>query len=102
MFKLLLKSLYDFLFDSRVENKKVLVGKCTNGHFYKIDYGFCKYCKPVNKTKEVFVNPVVDFKPKSKKDELLESLAYLKDKPNKSKQDKDSIYTLEMVLKNMK
>jgi hypothetical protein len=40
-------------------------------------------------------------KPKSKKDELIESLNYLKSKPNKTKQDRESIYTLEVVLKNM-
>jgi hypothetical protein len=102
MLKLLLKSLYDFLFNSKDENEKIIIGKCTNGHLYKVNYGFCKYCKPVNKTKEVVVSPVVDFKPKSKKDELVESLNYLKNKSNKTKQDKESIYTLEMVLKNMK
>lgn len=47
--------------------------------------------------------PVIDT-PKviSKKDELLSSLAYLKSKKNPTKQEKDSIYTIEMVLKNMK
>lgn len=39
--------------------------------------------------------------PKSKKEELLQSLEYLKSKPHKTKQDKESIYTLEVVLKNM-
>ena len=39
---------------------------------------------------------------KSKKDELIESLEYLKNKKVKSKQDKESIYSLEMVLKNMR
>ena len=39
--------------------------------------------------------------PKSKRDELLESLNYLKSKKVKTKQDKESIYTLEMILKNM-
>ena len=39
---------------------------------------------------------------KNKKDELLESLNYLKSKKVKTKQDKESIYSLEMVLKNMK
>ena len=39
--------------------------------------------------------------PKSKKDELLESLKYLKSKEVKTKQDKESIYTLEVILKNM-
>jgi hypothetical protein len=38
---------------------------------------------------------------KSKKGEILESLNYLKSKKVKTKQDKDSIYSLEMVLKNM-
>ena len=39
---------------------------------------------------------------KSKKNEVILSLEYLKNKPVKTKQDKDSIYSLEMVLKNMK
>jgi hypothetical protein len=39
--------------------------------------------------------------PKSKRDDLLESLNYLKSKKVKTKQDKESIYTLEMILKNM-
>jgi hypothetical protein len=39
---------------------------------------------------------------KSKKDDVLESLNYLKSKKVKSKQDHESIYSLEMVLKNMK
>ena len=47
----------------------------------------------VNKEKKVH--------PKSKKDELLESLNYLKSKEFKTKQDKESIYTLEVILKNM-
>ena len=41
-------------------------------------------------------------KTKSKKDELMESLSYLKGKKVKTKQDKESIYTLEMILRNMK
>jgi hypothetical protein len=36
-----------------------------------------------------------------KKQEIVASLNYLKNKPIKSKQDKESIYSLEMVLKNM-
>lgn len=38
----------------------------------------------------------------SKNEELISSLNYLKSKKIKTKQDKDSIYTLEMILKNMK
>ena len=44
---------------------------------------------------------VIESKPKSKKDNLVESLIYLKLKPYKTKQDRESIYTLEMILKNM-
>lgn len=40
-------------------------------------------------------------KPKNKKDEIIDSLNYLRSKQTKTKQDKDSIYTLEMILKSM-
>lgn len=40
-------------------------------------------------------------KPKDKKIEIIDSLNYLKSKTNKTKQDKESIYTLEMILKNI-
>ena len=48
----------------------------------------------------IFVSTVSNTK--SKKDEVIESLSYLKNKSNKTKQDRESIYSLEMVLKNMK
>ena len=38
----------------------------------------------------------------NKKEELMVALSYLKSKKVKTKQDKESIYSLEMVLKNMK
>ena len=38
----------------------------------------------------------------NKKQEVIDSLKYLKDKPSKTKKDHESIYALEMVLKNMK
>jgi len=44
----------------------------------------------------------IEPKPKSKKDEVMESLSYLRNKPNPTKQDKESIYMLEMVLINLK
>jgi hypothetical protein len=100
MIKLILKNLYSFVLESENEKQEKLIGKCVNGHFYKLNYGFCKYCN--SKTKEVFIQPVVESKVKSKKDELMESLNYLKSKSKRTKQDNESIYTLEMVLKNMK
>jgi hypothetical protein len=38
----------------------------------------------------------------NKKQEIVDSLNYLKNKQVKTKQDKESIYSLEMILKNMK
>ena len=52
---------------------------------------------------EPIARPVVN-EPKhstNNKQQLIESLSYLKSKKVKTKQYKDSIYTLEMVLKNM-
>jgi hypothetical protein len=62
--------------------------------------------KPVVKKDKPFITgttnkPIVEVKSPSKRDELLESLTYLKSKKVKTKQDKDSIGVLEAVLKNM-
>lgn len=57
--------------------------------------------KPVTSTQKSSHVPQKKSQPKSKRDEILESLKYLKSKENKTKQDKESIYTLEMILKNM-
>jgi hypothetical protein len=51
---------------------------------------------------DVFVDTVKVSKPKSKRDELLEGLNYLKSKEIKTVKDKESIYTLELLLKGMK
>ncbi len=48
------------------------------------------------------VESVIVSKPKSKKDELLEGLNYLKSKEVKTIKDKESIYTLELLLRGMK
>jgi len=48
------------------------------------------------------IDDVVITKPKTKRDEVIESLNYLKSKEFKTKQDRESIYTLEMVLKSMR
>jgi hypothetical protein len=69
MIKLILKNLYSFVLESENEKQEKLIGKCVNGHFYKLNYGFCKYCNSKTKTKEVFIQPVVESKVKSKKDE---------------------------------
>ena len=51
---------------------------------------------------QIFEVEDVVTKPKCKKDEIIQSLDYLKSKDIKTKQDRDSIYTLEMILKNMR
>ena len=65
-----------------------------------------KFCEDILKNKSnqdlKESNIVVEDIPQnSKKQELIDSLNYLKSKSVKSKQDKESIYSLEMVLKNM-
>jgi hypothetical protein len=52
--------------------------------------------------KEPINVPNSPLKPMDKKQEMIESLEYLKAKSVKSKQDKESISMLEAVLKNMK
>jgi hypothetical protein len=58
--------------------------------------------KPVINQSESNMSVVSVQNTKSKKDEILDSLNYLKNKKVKTKQDKESIYSLEMVLNNMK
>jgi hypothetical protein len=52
--------------------------------------------------KQPIVVPNSPLKPMDKKQEMIESLEYLKAKSVKSKQDKESISMLEAVLKNIK
>ena len=58
--------------------------------------------KPMEVIKKPINVPNSPLKPMDKKQELIESLNYLKSKSVKSKQDKISIDMLESVLKNMK
>ena len=63
------------------------------------------YQSKSNETVVIINNGVSEFtehgKIKSKKQEIMDTIIYLKSKPNKSKKEKESLYTLEMVLKNM-
>ena len=58
--------------------------------------------KPIEVIKQPIKVPNSPLKPMDKKQEMIESLEYLKKKPAKTKQDKISIEMLEAVLKNMK
>jgi hypothetical protein len=58
--------------------------------------------KPMEVVKKPINVPNSPLKPTDKKQEMIESLEYLKKKPVKSKQDKISIDMLESILKNMK
>jgi hypothetical protein len=67
---------------------------------------FCKELNEPKKPSESIIGTTTKRfveikKPSTKKDELIESLSYLKNKSSKTKQDKDSIGVLEAVLKNM-
>ena len=68
--------------------------RCDSGHFYSKNVASCPYCP-----NDIVITPT---KQNNKKKEIEDSLGYLKNKCNKSKQDRESIYSLEMVLKNMK
>jgi hypothetical protein len=74
-----------------------LMSKDTNTAMKVYEFLFSN--KTENEKKEVLVKN--GEKSKTKKDDLMESLSYLKSKKVKTKQDKESIYTLEMILKNM-
>jgi hypothetical protein len=101
--------------------------KCDNGHFYRKEEAGCMYCYPIFKIatkcsnghlirkgttncpecncgneKTVVTYETVNSKPVNKKQEIMDSLCYLKSKEKKTNQDKESIYTLEMILRNMK
>jgi hypothetical protein len=58
--------------------------------------------KPMEVVKKPLNVPNSPLKPMDKKQEMIESLEYLKKKPAKTKQDKISIDMLESILKNMK
>jgi len=58
--------------------------------------------KPLEVVKKQINVPNSPLKPVDKKQEMIESLEYLKSKSVKSKQDKISIDMLESILKNMK
>ena len=75
-------------------NPKYKFIKCERGHFYKVDSYVCVYC-----SKETTIDVLGEYK-SDKHKEIVESLNYLKSKQIKTKQDKESIHTLEIVLKN--
>lgn len=94
--------------------------KCSNNHFYIDTYISCPYCVSVNDKivgsfkrcqnkhfyrKELsccpFCKPVVESKPQSKKQELIESLDYLKKKEHKTDKDKESISVIQAILNGM-
>jgi hypothetical protein len=58
--------------------------------------------KPLEVVKKPINIPNSPLKPMDKKQELIESLKFLKEKSVKTKQDKESISMLEAILKNMK
>ena len=75
---------------------------CENNHYYNpFLEDFCLICGKTEK-KEVVTYETVNSKPVDKKQEIMDSLCYLKSKEKKTNQDKESIYTLEMILRNMK
>jgi hypothetical protein len=66
--------------------------KCGSGHFYnKNKFNRCPYCEP----------SVTD-NSSNKKQELIDSLDYLKKKEHKTEKDKESISIIQAILNGMK
>lgn len=80
------------------KNPKYKFFNCTFGHFYSTKLDKCPYCSS-EKLVENKTHVLEQYK-SDKHKELIESLDYLKSKSHKTKQDKESIYTLETILKN--
>ena len=64
--------------------------RCVNKHFYRKELDTCPKCIPQTICKET-----------SKKQELLESLDYLKKKEHKTDKDKESISIIQAILNGM-
>ncbi len=64
---------------------------CQNGHFYRKELNKCNHCEPVLEPKKI-----------SKKQELIDSLDYLKKKDHKTEKDRESISIIQAILNGMK
>ena len=69
-----------------------LFKKCQNKHFYRKELTECTYCEPAT----------IESKVISKKQELIDSLDYLKKKEHKTDKDKESISVIQAILNGMK
>jgi pantothenate synthetase len=67
--------------------------KCNNRHFYNKELDSCPYCEP---------SVVVSTTQSNKKQELIDSLDYLKKKEHKTEKDKESISIIQAILNGMK
>jgi hypothetical protein len=67
--------------------------RCQGKHFYRKELTHCPYCEPL-----------IESVPKetSKKQELIDSLDYLKKKEHKTDKDKESISVIQAILNGMK
>ena len=68
--------IYETIYNTKSEEKEVII---------------------INKPTELNDNGKV----KSKKQEIIDAINYIKSKTEKTKKDKESLYSLEMVLKNL-
>ena len=69
--------------------------RCQNKHFYRKELSCCPFCKPV-------IESIPEPKEVSKKQELIDSLDYLKKKEHKTDKDKESISVIQAILNGMK
>jgi hypothetical protein len=69
--------------------------RCQGKHFYRKELNCCPYCEPVFES-------VPSPKDTSKKQELIDSLDYLKKKEYKTDKDRESISIIQAILNGMK
>jgi hypothetical protein len=67
--------------------------RCKGKHFYHKELDTCPYCEPT---------VVVSSTQPDKKQELIDSLDYLKKKEHKTEKDKESISIIQAILNGMK
>ena len=73
----------------------LMYNKCNNNHLYRKELSCCPFCKPV-------IVSIPEPKEVSKKQELIDSLDYLKKKEHKTDKDKESISVIQAILNGMK
>jgi hypothetical protein len=91
------KQIMDIVYGSSKHQDKEISSykRCQNKHYYRKELSNCPFCKTI-------IESVPEPKEVSKKQELIDSLNYLKKKEYKTEKDKESISIIQAILNGMK